>query len=154
MTHVERPRPAPAGSWHSGPVESWHSALNDEPVEDFAGEPVEEPIGFAHNGFHVDENQRLQPLPPPSTMSAESRSTDGFDRLADRIDTFSASFTDLVDRQRNSFPEYGYAGHPGERPSRHSLPEGDATDGHSGRHYRDDPDDTPNYGRHSRPRHD
>ena len=154
VTHVERPRPAPAGSWHSGPVESWHSALNDEPVEDFAGEPVEEPIGFAHNGFHVDENQRLQPLPPPSTMSAESRSTDGFDRLADRIDTFSASFTDLVDRQRNSFPEYGYAGHPGERPSRHSLPEGDATDGHSGRHYRADPDDSTNYGRHSRPRHD
>ena len=137
-------------------------------VEDIAREPAEpaqpKPIGFAHNGFHVDRNRRFQPLPSPPARSADPRPFDRFDRLADRIDTFSASFTDLVDRHRKSLPfdmplsfdmpEYGYAGHHGERPSRHSLPEDDDADGHSGRHYRDDPDDTPNHGRHSRPRHD
>ncbi len=156
-TRVEHPRPAPAESWHSAPVESWHSTLDDVTVEDVARQPAAEPIGFAHNGFHVDENDLFQPLPPPSTMSADPGPADGFDRLADRIDTFSASFTDLVERQRDSLldvREYGYTGHSGVRPSRHSLPEEDVADGHSGRHYRDDPDDTSNYGRHSLPQHD
>ena len=70
-TRVEHPRPAPAESWHSAPVESWHSTPDDVTVEDVARQPVAEPIGFAHNGFHVDENNLFQPLPPPSTMSAE-----------------------------------------------------------------------------------
>ena len=79
---------APAETWHSDPVESWHSLLDEEPAE--AATPEEphhdsyrgilddplgdippakakvEPIGFAHNGFHVDEEQRFQPLPPPA----------------------------------------------------------------------------------------
>ena len=69
------------------PVESWHSLLGDEPEEpapklpapssprepwrsildellgDLPAKPKPEPIGFAHNGFHVDEEQRFQPLP-------------------------------------------------------------------------------------------
>ena len=86
---------APAEPWHSDPVESWHSLLEDEepapeppapepprePPREAGGSildellsevpPVKpqveksEPIGFAHNGFHVDEEQRFQPLPPP-----------------------------------------------------------------------------------------
>ena len=81
---------APAEAWHSDPVESWHSLLDDEPsaqtpepsahepqrdswhsiLDELLGDippvkPKVEPIGFAHNGFHVDEEKRFQPLPPP-----------------------------------------------------------------------------------------
>jgi EmrB/QacA subfamily drug resistance transporter len=74
---------APADVWHGAPVESWHSLLEDEPAPPAAEPPREarrsildellgdvpatpkvEPIGFAHNGFHVDDEQRFQPLPP------------------------------------------------------------------------------------------
>jgi hypothetical protein len=63
--HAEPPRPAPADTWHTGPIESWRSLLDeDEPV------PEDEPIGFAHNGFHVDDEQRFRPIeefsPPPN----------------------------------------------------------------------------------------
>ncbi len=82
---------APAETWHGDPVESWHSLLDDktrepateppapesprEPPRSILDEllsdipplkPKTEPIGFAHNGFHVDEEQRFQPLPPPA----------------------------------------------------------------------------------------
>jgi EmrB/QacA subfamily drug resistance transporter len=60
-THVEHPLPAPADTWHGGPVETWHSLLDDEPA---APEPVSQPIGFAHNGFHVDHDHHLQAPPP------------------------------------------------------------------------------------------
>jgi hypothetical protein len=76
--------PAPAEAWHSTPVESWHSLREDEPepaaaphreealrsiLDDLLSDipplkPKPEPIGFAHNGFHVDE-ERFQPMPPP-----------------------------------------------------------------------------------------
>jgi len=84
---------APAEVWHGAPVESWHSLLDDEPepqpplppapeqpapeppregwrsildelLGDVPAKPEVEPIGFAHNGFHVDEEQRFRPLPP------------------------------------------------------------------------------------------
>jgi EmrB/QacA subfamily drug resistance transporter len=83
--------PAPADAWHGDPVESWHSLLSDAQVSDERAEPPApdpprepwrsilddllidlpakpkaEPIGFAHNGFHVDEEKRFQPLPPPA----------------------------------------------------------------------------------------
>ena len=85
---------APAETWHTAPVESWHSLLDDEqekpapespkepPHESWRGildellsdlppaKPRAEPIGFAHNGFHVDEEQRFQPLPPPTPERA------------------------------------------------------------------------------------
>src|SRR4051812_33859764 len=85
---------APAETWHGDPVESWHSLLEDEPEEPASEPPAPEPpreewrsildellsdippvkprvekaepIGFAHNGFHVDEEERFQPLPPPA----------------------------------------------------------------------------------------
>jgi EmrB/QacA subfamily drug resistance transporter len=67
--HVEHPLHAPADTWHSGPVESWHSLLDDliddPPVAPQpTSEPAPEPIGFAHNGFHVDHGQHFQ-VPPP-----------------------------------------------------------------------------------------
>jgi MFS family permease len=90
---------APAEVWHGAPVESWHSLLEDEPeppapeppreawrwgylppegqgaildelLGDVPATPKVEPIGFAHNGFHVDEEQRFQPLPPPTREEA------------------------------------------------------------------------------------
>ena len=81
---------APADAWRGDPVESWHSLLSDERdkpapeppapeparepwrgildelLSDFPAKPKAEPIGFAHNGFHVDDEQRFQPLPPPA----------------------------------------------------------------------------------------
>jgi EmrB/QacA subfamily drug resistance transporter len=76
---------APAEAWHSDPVESWHSLREDEPapepepqrdawrgmVDEWLGGPPAagpkgDPIGFAHNGFHVDQEERFQPLPPPA----------------------------------------------------------------------------------------
>jgi EmrB/QacA subfamily drug resistance transporter len=55
---------APAETWHDEPVEAWRSLLDE-----YQPEPVE-PIGFAHNGFHVDAEQRLQ---PPSQLEAREQ---------------------------------------------------------------------------------
>ncbi|WP_029115977.1 MFS transporter [Mycobacterium sp. URHB0044] len=74
-THVEPPLPAPADSWHAGPVESWHSLLDDEPLDEPEPTPYPEPIGFAHNGFHVEHEERFQPL-PPERSGRHSRSGD------------------------------------------------------------------------------
>jgi EmrB/QacA subfamily drug resistance transporter len=95
------PQPAPAEAWHSAPVESWRDLLDDDP----APVPEVEPIGFAHNGFHVDDEQSFWPIeefsPPPTSSSHELHQ--------DRSET---------PRARN-------------------------------RHYRPDPADTADYGRHS-----
>jgi len=104
--HVEHPLHAPADTWHSGPVESWHSLLEDEPepqldpvapavtnghdpwhrsLDELLADPPPmpaapppEPIGFAHNGFHVDADEHLQvppPAPPPPAGGRHSRSS-------------------------------------------------------------------------------
>jgi hypothetical protein len=71
--HVEHPRPAPAETWHSAPVESWHSLLDDDPPPASDAEP----IGFAHNGFHVDDDKRVRPIaefsPPERTSGRDYR---------------------------------------------------------------------------------
>lgn len=74
--------PAPGTPWHwehhveeepeppapEPPRDAWRTIL-DELLSDIP--PVKpkvdkaEPIGFAHNGFHVDDEQRFQPLPQP-----------------------------------------------------------------------------------------
>jgi EmrB/QacA subfamily drug resistance transporter len=54
--HAEPPRPAPADTWHTGPIESWRSLLDEDPAAE------SEPIGFTHNGFHVDDEQHLRPI--------------------------------------------------------------------------------------------
>jgi EmrB/QacA subfamily drug resistance transporter len=61
---------APAEAWHTAPVESWHWA-HDERI----AEP--EPIGFAHNGFHVDAQERLQTLPEPQSSAEPQPPRDG-----------------------------------------------------------------------------
>jgi hypothetical protein len=94
VTKPMRSRPehllhAPAEAWHSDPIESWrHFPREDEPEEPVpardpepqsdssrgildellsdALRPKSKPIGFVHNGFHVDEEERFQPLPPPA----------------------------------------------------------------------------------------
>ena len=51
---------------------TWHSIL-DELLSDVPpARPKVEPIGFAHNGFHVDEEQRFQPLPPPAPEATQA----------------------------------------------------------------------------------
>jgi len=70
--HAEHPRPAPADTWHTGPIESWRGLLDDdERVSE------DEPIGFAHNGFHVDDEQRFRPMeefsPPPKPSPPRNR---------------------------------------------------------------------------------
>jgi EmrB/QacA subfamily drug resistance transporter len=50
---VGPPRSADAG--HSDPVDSWHGWLDDSV-------PQEEPIGFVHNGSHVDDENRFRPI--------------------------------------------------------------------------------------------
>ncbi len=79
--HAEHPRPAPA--------ETWHPLLEDDPAV-----PEVEPIGFAHNGFHVDDEHRLRPIeqlsppehPPsrPRHYRADPDSTAGYGRHSSR----------------------------------------------------------------------
>ena len=60
-----REPPAP-----ESPREPWRDIL-DQLMSDIPPlKPKTEPIGFAHNGFHVDEEQRFQPLPPPAPERA------------------------------------------------------------------------------------
>jgi EmrB/QacA subfamily drug resistance transporter len=53
-----RQRPTPADAGHGDPVDSWQSLLDD-------AVPRAGPIGFAHNGSHVDGGKRLRPMAPP-----------------------------------------------------------------------------------------
>jgi hypothetical protein len=69
-SRAEHVLPAPAETWHTAPVESWHWAHDEEiaepeppPPPPPLRKPAVEPIGFAHNGFHVDEQEKFQPLP-------------------------------------------------------------------------------------------
>jgi hypothetical protein len=65
---VEPEPPAP-----EPPREAWRSIL-DELLGDLPPiKPKVEPIGFAHNGFHVDEEQRFKPLPPTPEEPSPSR---------------------------------------------------------------------------------
>jgi EmrB/QacA subfamily drug resistance transporter len=167
-TRVEHPRAAPAEAWHSAPVESWNSLLDDaDPVDAVsppAGQPQSvEPIRFAHNGFHIDQEENFLPVPPPTHMADPAAAAepvvdqpvqfnDGFDRLARSIDSLSDSFADLFERQSEyGGPEYS----PGATRSRHELPEEPpAETSRRARHYRDDADDANGYGRHSSPHRD
>jgi MFS family permease len=161
-TRVEHPQVAPAEAWHSAPVESWHSLLDDaDPVDalsrPFGQTPKVEPIGFAHNGFHIDQEEKFRPVSPPAPIAEPDESAepvdplvqfnDGFDRLAHSIDSLSDSFADLFERQREyGGPEYS----SGATRSRHELPEEPpAESSRRARHYREDADDANSYGRHS-----
>jgi len=110
------PHPAPADAWHSDPVESWHSLLDDPNSVSRA-----EPIGFAHNGSHVDGEQRFRPVAEFSPRSFKAPPPGS--RLA------------LPSARRQS------------GSARHQLSEGRAR---RNQHYRPDPDDdSASSGRHS-----
>ena len=81
---------APADVWHDEPVESWrHVTEGCQRCRDYAprrrildllhaedppAPPAAEPIGFAHNGFHVDDEQRFQPVDQPSQSALARQS--------------------------------------------------------------------------------
>jgi EmrB/QacA subfamily drug resistance transporter len=161
--HVEHSRAAPAETWHSSPVESWRSLL-DEPSPMSEAEP----IGFVHNGFHVDDEQRFQPMEELLPPTVEPGMPDyGDEQFIDDIETYGGG----GDRTSHS----GSAARLGEyrsgsqRPSRHKLPDdplewpranhhGDRvrhrlseSEPPPNRHYRVDSDDAAGYGRHSFP---
>ncbi len=103
LMHTEHPRPAP---------EAWHTLL-DEPLADSDVEPN----AFAHNGFHVDDEQRFGPIEEFSPLDEAGKSGDVGEEFLDDIDT------------------YGGRHRSGEAEARRS------------RHYRVDPDDdTADYG--------
>jgi EmrB/QacA subfamily drug resistance transporter len=92
---IEHPRPAPAESWHSSPVESWRSLLEDDAAE-------AEPIGFAHNGFHGDYEQRLSSA--QEFPALDQRRVDYDEPFFDDIDTYGGS-TDHAPRSRGGRDE-------------------------------------------------
>jgi EmrB/QacA subfamily drug resistance transporter len=116
---IEHPRPAPAESWQSAPVESWRSLLDET---DSA--PEDEPIGFAHNGFHVDDEQRFRPVEEFPTR--DQRRVDYDEPFFDDIDTYGGA-SDYAPRSR------GVAPRDERRNAYHRPP--------PNRHRRSDPDD-------------
>ncbi|HKP40641.1 MFS transporter [Mycobacterium sp.] len=141
---------APAETWHTAPVESWHWAHDEDIAEseptpepppsrglptperpqerwrwgyhppEGQGDILDEPIGFAHNGFHIDERERFQALPEPEPEPpAKPRPP----------------------RHGPRARHYLSEDEPEQRPFWFES---------NGRHSRhDDPDDAPRYGRHS-----
>jgi len=118
--------------------ESRHSLLDflaDVPPP----KPSVEPIGFAHNGFHVDEAQRFQPLSRFESIPAPK------DVATHKPDILSSDYPiDFGDHLGSESPD--------DRPSRHQLPEeeGQRYRFSGGRHARIESDDASSYGRHSR----
>lgn len=109
--------------------------------------PKVEPIGFAHNGFHVDDEEHFQPVPPPA---AEPRTIEIDPVLDDESET------------AHSGGRHGrhHTGSRHERRSRHRSRDEEPEQRpfwfeSDGRHARDDPDDdSSRHGRHSTPWHD
>ena len=132
------------------PSEPWRSVI-DELLGDMPAKPTVEPIGFAHNGFHVDDEQRFEPLRRPDPI-AEPRSS--------AADAYSA---DIHGGGHSRHSRGSHARHEDrhdyERPSRHHRHEEQPEPRQfwfdsNGRHSRDDPDDASRYGRHSMPGRD
>jgi hypothetical protein len=121
---IERPRPAPAENWHSSPVESWRSLLDET---DSA--PGDGPIGFAHNGFHVEGEQRFRSVEDFSPL--DQRRVDYDEPFFDDIvDTYGGA-TDHAPRARGAAPRDEFRnGHHRPPPSRHRR--SDPDDGYPG----------------------
>ena len=119
----------PPENWHSSPAESWRSLLDDaDPATEV------EPIGFVHNGFHVDEEQRFRPV---EEFFSRDHSRFGHDEpFFDDIDTYGGA-GDRASRSGAATPR-GELRNGYHRPSRN-------------RHHRPDPDGGAGYGRHSSP---
>ena len=108
--------------------------------------PSVEPIGFAHNGFHVDDEQRFQPL---SRFDADEEPEPPREKR--KPDVLDPDYPlDFGSHAHHESPE----GDDYEPPSRHGLIDGENEQYPSrsnGRHSRTESDDTSSYGRHSRP---
>jgi EmrB/QacA subfamily drug resistance transporter len=124
---AERPRPAPAENWHSPPVESRRSLRGNSPPAS-----VVEPIGFAHNGFHVRDDQRFRPVEEFSPRN--HRHVDRDEPFVDDIETYGGA----GDRAARS----GTGTSRGELRNGYHRPSGN-------RHHRPDPDEGAGRGRHS-----
>ena len=144
------PEPEPPPPPPEPPREPWRSIL-DELLGDMPAKPAVEPIGFAHNGFHVDDEQRFEPLRRPDPI-AEPRSP--------AADAYSS---DLHGGGHSRHSRGSHARHEDrhdyERPTRHHRHEEQPEQRQfwfesNGRHSRDDPDDASRYGRHSMPGRD
>lgn len=125
------------------PLDARAAHLRAASAEAGYGDPVgrkqklaDEPIGFAHNGFHVDDEQRFRPLagfvPPSANRHADSGA--GHARAGGAL-VPDDSWNDMWYR----------------RSARHRLREDEQP---RNRHYRADFDDTPTHGRHSFPQRD
>jgi hypothetical protein len=157
--------PAPADIWHDEPFETWRHVTDEQPAVPpapapehlgllRAGDPsapkVTDPIGLAHNGFHLDDEQRFQPVSQQPTAGPGALEVLGADGYAD-------------DAQLGAHSAGRHAGHhtggAHERPSRHRLRDEEPDPRpfwfeSASRHARDDPDDSSSHGRHSAPRRD
>ena len=147
-----KPTPArePEGdSWRWGhrPPEGQGDILDILLAEDQLppAKPVAEPIGFAHNGFHVDDEQGFQSVDRRRSIAEPGSPV---------ADAYSA---DLAgdDHSASGGARHRVGGHH-ERPSRHRLREEESEPRQfwfesSGRHSRDDPGDASRHGRHSSP---
>jgi EmrB/QacA subfamily drug resistance transporter len=119
----------------------------EELLRDVPDNPAVEPIGFAHNGFHVDDEQGFEPLSRPDPI-AEPRSSVADAYSADTLGGISSG-------SRGRHEEHVES----ERPARHHLREEQPAPRQfwfesDGRHSHDDPDDASRYGRHSMPGRD
>jgi EmrB/QacA subfamily drug resistance transporter len=147
--HVADEEPAPSSAAHEQDPESWRSILDillaDEPAVPAPAKPQAEPIGFAHNGFHVDDEPRFQPVDHPRPL-AEPKST--------VAEAYSA---DVLSGEHSAGRRARHrSGGDHESPARHQSREEESEPRQfwfeaTGRHYRDDPDDAPRHGRHSTP---
>jgi hypothetical protein len=116
-THKEHPRTAPVENWHTAPVESWRSLLDD-----LTTTAEIEPITEAHNGFHVDDDQRFHPV--EEFPSRNHRDVAPDELFFDDIDTYGGSSSH--DDGRNGYHRPPRGGRrradPDEGTGRHSHP--------------------------------
>jgi EmrB/QacA subfamily drug resistance transporter len=116
-THKEHPRTAPVENWRTAPVESWQSLLDDVTTTTEI-----EPITEAHNGFHVDDDQRfgsVEEFPPRGQRHVEPD-----EPFFDDIDTYGGST--IRDDGSNGYyrppPGGRRRADPDEGTGRHSHP--------------------------------
>ena len=129
--------PAEDNAYRREPVRSLFDFLADVPPP----KPSVEPIGFAHNGFHVDEEERFQPL-----SRFESREEEPSHAEPQKPDILSPDYPlNFGNHAHYESPdEVGF-----EPPSRHGLADDEPRS--NGRHSRVEPGDSSSRGRHSRP---
>jgi len=118
------------------PVRNLYEFLSDVPPP----KPSVEPIGFAHNGFHTDEEKHFQPL-----SRFQQRETETQTAQPPKPDILSSDYpVDIGSHARFESPDEAGL----EPPSRHGLIDDETTA--NGRHSRAEVDDAPSYGRRGR----